>query len=65
MTFEPSCEGREGICHSTKIIGRAGLKLTQFGDQGCVQSGPSRGYMGKSDRKRRLERQTGTRLALL
>lgn len=69
MTFEPRCEGSEGVCHSTEsahsVIGRRGLKLSQFGDRGGVKSGPGRGYMGKSDRKRRPERQAGTRLALL
>lgn len=69
MTFEPRCEGREGVCHSTErahsVIGRGGLKLSQFGDRGGEKSGPGRGYMGKSDRKRRPERQARTKLALL
>lgn len=69
MTFEPSCERREGVCHFIKrdhcVTGRRGLGLVQFWDQGGVKSGPGRGDMGKSDRKRRLERQAGRRLALL
>ena len=47
------------------VIGKGVLKLTQFWDWEGVKSGPGKGYMGKSDRKRRPERQAGTRLALL
>lgn len=43
MTFEPSCEGKEEVCHSIKrqhsVIGRGCLELTQFWNQEGVKSG--------------------------
>lgn len=47
------------------VIGRGGLKLTKLWDRGGVKSSLGKVYMGKSDRKRRLERLAGTRPALL
>lgn len=43
------------LYQGSSVISRGALKLTQFYGQAGVKNGPGRGYMGKGDKKRRLD----------